>query len=318
MVEFINDSNVEINEPTVVTIGKFDGKHRGHQKIFQKMKEVAREGNLKTAVFTFHTPPADVISGKVQEQIYTNMERRRNLEQEGIDYIVEYPFTKEISMLDGLTFIQEILIKKMKMKAIVAGPDCAFGYKKSGDAKLLYTYAKEYGYAVYIIKKEMDEEQQEISSTFIRHLIEEGEVRRANQLLKKPYCVSGRVCIGNRLGGSVLGFPTLNIVIPKEKTIPKLGVYASRVQMQKTGEVFFGMTNVGRNPTVQEDGAHHRIRVETWLYNFHRDAYGEEITVEFLEFIRSEKKFHSLDELKEQLKNDRENVQKVLTDLCIL
>ena len=130
--------------------------------------------------------------------------------------------------------------------------------------------------------------------------------------------MSGRVCIGNRLGGSVLGFPTLNIVIPKEKTIPKLGVYASRVQMQKTGEVFFGMTNVGRNPTVQEDGAHHRIRVETWLYNFHRDAYGEEITVEFLEFIRSEKKFHSLDELKEQLKNDRENVQKVLTDLCIL
>ena len=154
MKEWIGTTDVSIGVPTVVSIGKFDGEHKGHQKIFSTMLRIAEEMDLKTAVFTFGTPPSAVVEGNFRPQINTNAERRERLRDAGIEYIVEYPFTPEIASMSGEDFVRDILIGKMNMKAIVAGPDCAFGRNRSGSADLLRRMGPECGFLTEIIEKE--------------------------------------------------------------------------------------------------------------------------------------------------------------------
>ncbi|MBR3008928.1 MAG: FAD synthetase family protein, partial [Stomatobaculum sp.] len=154
MNEWIGTTDVRIEEPTVVAIGKFDGEHMGHRKILERMKKIAEEEGIATAVFTFGTPPSAVVGGAPKEQINTNAERREKLREAGIDYIVEYPFTPEIASMSGEAFVRDILIRKMNMKAIVAGPDCAFGKNRSGNADLLRRMGPECGFLTEIIEKE--------------------------------------------------------------------------------------------------------------------------------------------------------------------
>ena len=137
MIEFRETKDFKINEATVITIGKFDGEHKGHKKIFDKMREVASEKCLKLAVFTFDIPPSKIVEGLAQSKLSTNEERRNRISSEKIDYFIEYPFTKEVASMSGEDFVKDILIKRMNMKAIVAGPDLAFGYKRSGNRELL-------------------------------------------------------------------------------------------------------------------------------------------------------------------------------------
>ena len=166
MQYFAGTREFQIKEPTAVTIGKFDGLHRGHQKLLREVMRY-REKGYKPAVFTFETAPGTLIRGKLQTMITTNEEREENLREAGVEYLVEYPFNQEVAHMDPEQFVAEILVGKMGAKAIVSGPDCHFGYQRKGDAELLRKLAPKYGYEVSIVEKAMDGDR-EISSTYIR------------------------------------------------------------------------------------------------------------------------------------------------------
>lgn len=288
-----------IKEPTIVTIGKFDGRHRGHQKLLTAMLRLKAETGWKTAVFSFDMAPAGVVSHSPVSVITTNQERRNNLARMGIDYLVEYPFTPETVHMEPDAFVREILLGQMGARAIVAGTDCGFGYHRSGNAVLLKKLGPELGFLVEIIEKEQDDSR-DISSTYIREELDEGNMEKANALLGEPYGIHGTVVHGNHIGGAVLGFPTANLQPPPEKHLPRFGVYVSRVGVD--GRYFGGVTNIGRKPTVEGT---YPVGVETFILGLDEDLYGRSIEVQLLHFIRPEQKFDSLDELKLQIEKDK-------------
>ena len=300
--DWINVRNVALPEDTVVAVGKFDGEHRGHRKIIETMLHIARETGLKTAIFTFETPPAAVVTGQRRPQILTNEERREKLHGAGIDYIVEYPFNEEIAAMDGESFVREILLGAMRMRAIVGGEDLRFGKGGSTNAKKLKELGMRLHFSVYIIPKET-EGGEEISSSLIREALAAGDIEKANMLLGMPYTAEGIVRHGNGIGKRVLGFPTINLMLPEEKLLPRHGVYQTETVLED-GSVFRSITNVGTNPTVRQDGMEHKLRLESFLLDFSGELYGERIRLRFLKFIRPEKKFDSLVDLKRQIEAD--------------
>ena len=172
----------QIEEPTIVTLGKFDGRHRGHQKLLRTMMELKAGTGYPTAIFTFGTAPGTAVTGQPQTVITTNLERRANMEKVGIDYLVEYPFTDETRHMEPEAFVRDILAGRMHAREIVVGPDCSFGYKGAGSAALLLAMAHDLGYRLHVIEKEKDH-RRDISSTYIREELEKGNVEKANQLL---------------------------------------------------------------------------------------------------------------------------------------
>lgn len=290
----------QIQEPTVVTIGKFDGRHRGHQKLLGEMVDIKKETGWKIAVFTFSETPGAVVTGGKQTVIYTNEERSHILEQAGVDYLIEYPFTDQVAHMQPEDFVKNILTGQMNAKAIVVGTDCGFGYKRAGNAKLLEKLAPELGFSLKVIEKEQ-EDHRDISSTYIREMLDQGCIEKANELLGRPYSIHGRVVRGNHIGSSILGFPTANLLPSGEKHLPKLGVYVSTVKME--GKIYGGITNVGKKPTVKGE---YPIGVETFMFGVGQELYGKLIEVRLHHFLRPEIKFQNLDELKAQIIKDKE------------
>ncbi len=316
MISFSGTEAFQIPEPTVVTIGKFDGRHVGHQKLLSRMMEWKENYHYKTAVFTFDMSPVVCLTGIPQKVITTNRERRDNMAKMGIDYLVEYPFTRQVSHLPPEEFLKTILLGKMNAKAIVVGTDCGFGYQRSGDAALLKRLAPELHFEVEVIEKEKDHDSRIISSTYVKEELDRGNLEKAAELLGQPYAIHGTVVHGNRLGGPVLGFPTANVAPPAEKYLPPFGVYVSRVLVGETS--YYGVTNIGRKPTVSEQEA---VGVETYLFGLDRDLYGEYMEVQLLHFVRPERKFGSLAELKEQIEQDKAYAERYIAginsrDLC--
>lgn len=290
----------QIEEPTIVTLGKFDGRHRGHQKLLRTMKALKDELGIPTAIFTFGVAPLSHMSGQPQTVITTNLERRANLEKTGIDYLVEYPFNEETRRMVPEDFIKDILAGRMNAKEIVVGPDCSFGYKGAGNAELLSRMSAALGYHLHVIEKEKDD-QRDISSTYIREELEKGNVEKANELLGEPYSVHGIVVHGNHIGSSILGFPTANLEPPAIKRLPRFGVYVSRVLID--GVYYRGVTNIGRKPTVEGKNP---VGVETYIFDLNEDIYGKMIEVQLLAFDRPEQKFGSLEELKARIEKDKQ------------
>lgn len=290
----------QIEEPTIVTLGKFDGRHRGHQKLLRTMKALKDELGIPTAIFTFGVAPLSHMSGQPQTVITTNLERRANLEKTGIDYLVEYPFNEETRRMVPEDFVTDILAGRMNAKEIVVGPDCSFGYKGAGSAELLSRMSAALGYRLHVIEKEKDD-QRDISSTYIREELEKGNVEKANELLGEPYSVHGIVVHGNHIGSSILGFPTANLEPPAIKRLPRFGVYVSRVLID--GVYYRGVTNIGRKPTVEGKNP---VGVETYIFDLDEDIYGKMIEVQLLAFDRPEQKFGSLEELKARIEKDKE------------
>lgn len=288
----------EIEEPTVVTIGKFDGRHVGHQKLLREMLRLRREEGLKTAVFTFDMAPAGIVTGRPQTVITTNQERRANMEKMGIDYLIEYPFDASVAHMSAEDFVTVILVGQMRARAIVAGTDCGFGYKRSGSAALLAELAPKYGYRAVIIEKQQDDHR-DISSTYVREELDRGNIEKANELLGEPYAIHGTVIHGRHLG-STLGFPTANIQPPPEKHLPRFGVYVSNVLVD--GKTYRGVTNIGCKPTV---GKESRAGVETFIFDLEEDLYGKNIEVQLLNFERPKQKFASIEELRAQIERDK-------------
>lgn len=290
----------QIEVPTVVTIGKFDGRHKGHQKLLQQMLKLREQYGYRTAVFTFDMAPAGVVTGKAPTVITTNQERRNNMEKTGMDYLVEYPFDQSVAHMTPEDFVASILVGKMHARAIVAGTDCGFGYRRAGNAELLKALAPKYGYQAIIIEKEQDEHR-DISSTYVREELDRGNIEKANELLGEPYAIHGIVVHGNHIGGSVLGFPTANILPPPEKHLPPFGVYVSRVLVD--GAYYGGVTNIGRKPTIHGENP---IGAETFIMGLEENLYGKNIEIQLLNFERPEQKFATLEELKARIELDKQ------------
>ena len=296
MVTITDTIDFILPERTVVAIGKFDGDHLGHQKIFEEMRRIRDLCGLKIAAFTFVWPD--------RLQIASNEEKHRSLEKEGIDFLVEYPFTDEIRMTSGEDFLKNVLVEKMKMAWIVAGKDCSFGYNKSGNAALLKQYADIYDYKVTFIDK-IKADDTDISSTRIRSLLSDGSVDKILELKGEYYSITGKV-IHNKQLGRTIGFPTVNIIPSADKFLPRRGVYATQTHLED-GQIYLSMTNIGYNPTVEETNLSD-VKCETHIFDFDRDIYGQTIKVDFIKFIREEQKFSSLDELINQLNNDKSQI----------
>ena len=290
----------QIEEPTAVTIGKFDGRHKGHQKLLREMLYFKERQGLKAAVFTFDMAPSGVMRGQIQTVITTNQERRNKMAKVGIDYLVEYPFDQETAHMQPEDFVSEVLVRQMHAKAVVVGTDCSFGYKGKGNVQLLKKMSMSCGFEAVIIEKEQDDHR-DISSTYVREELDLGNIEKANELLGEPYAIHGVVVHGNHIGGTVLGFPTANILPPPEKHLPPFGVYVSQVLVD--GRLYRGVTNIGKKPTIAGESP---VGVETFIMGLEENLYGKEIEVQLLNFERPEQKFASLKELKERIEKDKE------------
>ncbi len=298
-MQIIQDTiNFHIDEPTVVTIGKFDGMHRGHEAIFKRMLDYRQQG-LKIVIFTFDMPVSAVLNGGRSKVLTTRVEKRRIFKALGADYLIEFPFNEKTASISAEEFIDDFLVESLNMRAIVMGSDCRFGHRGIGTPEMLRRYAHNYGYEVEVIDK-LTEDGDKISSTMIRHYIEQGELKKANNLLMYPYFFYGEVVHGNEIGRTI-SIPTVNLTPKENKLLVPNGVYFSRVDIE--GVKYNSITNIGRKPTIEGQGVE-RITIESHIYDFDRDIYGKEVTVSILDFLRPEKKFKSLDALKEQLHKD--------------
>lgn len=298
-MEYIKQSvTFEIEGPTVLSLGKFDGLHRGHELLMEYMREKKQEQqNLKAAVFTFDIPPSEQTQNLQMQVLTTSQEKVRLFEENGIDYLIECPFTREIMCMEPEEFIDRI-VKNLHVKEIVVGTDFRFGYKRRGDYQMLKQYAPQYGYQLKVMPK-MQEEGRDISSTYIREEIAAGHIEKAHRLLGYPFFVEGNVLHGRKLGKAVLGIPTINLIPPSEKLLPPMGVYVTSTEC--AGKHYPGITNVGCKPTIQGENP---IGVETHLFDISEDMYGRMVRVSFLKRVRPEQKFDSLDALKAQMEQD--------------
>ncbi|WP_422360502.1 bifunctional riboflavin kinase/FAD synthetase [Reichenbachiella sp.] len=284
----------------IVTSGTFDGVHFGHQKILKKIVKTARELNGKSVVLTFWPHPRFVLfpEEKTLKLLSTFEEKAQLLEEVGIDYLVKVEFTKAFSQLSSETFIQNMLVEKLKTKKLIIGYDHRFGKNRSGSFEYLKENSDRFGFEVEEIPRQ-DIDDVGVSSTKIRQALFHGEVDLAAEFLGRQYSINGTVVEGKQIG-SQLGFPTANIKVAEEfKLIPKDGSYAVRAKVGN--EWFKGMLNVGIRPTV---GGLHRV-IETHLFDFDQQIYNQPIQVEFIKHLRDEKKFDSLEELKTQLQKDK-------------
>ena len=271
---------------TAVTLGKFDGLHRGHQKLVNRIME-------------YKSPECDSVLCAFdmgRESLMTKDERRKRLEGK-IDYLVEYPFTKELREMEAEDFIDQILCDTFHASHIVVGTDFSFGYRKKGDSAMLAAFAESRGYTLDVIEKERYQGRV-ISSSYIREALSRGEVELAGELLGYPYEMSGVVEHGRRLGRT-LGFPTMNIEPREHKILPRFGVYACRVRID--GKWYDAIGNAVIKPTVTNE---HKRLLEVFVFGYEGDTYGKEIRVQFCTFERPETKFDSVEELKNQVMRD--------------
>lgn len=290
-----NTVDFQIEEDTVISLGKFDGIHRGHELLMERLAEKKREG-LKAAIFTFDIPPRRNVQHVEAKVLTTNEEKMHIFEDMGIDYLIECPFTEEVMHMEPEDFIR-MLVERLHVKCIVAGEDFRFGHNRRGDYRMLQEYAGKLGYEALILKK-MKEDARDISSTFVREEIAAGNIEKANHLLGYRYFVKGMVKHGNQIGRTI-GIPTINLIPPEEKLLPPFGVYVSEVAIGE--ERYQGVTNVGCKPTIEGNNP---VGVETYLLDFHENVYDRIVTVEFISKIRAEHKFENIEALKEQMEND--------------
>lgn len=293
----------QIEEPTAVTLGKFDGLHRGHDLLMQTVLEYSRNYHLASVAFTFDIPPRNKVEEIVANVLTTNDEKEYIFEKRGIDYLIECPFTTEVMAMEPKEFIAWIC-KALHMKYVVVGDDFHFGHKRAGDYKTLQQYEAEFGYKTIVIDK-LKDSNRDISSTYVREKIADGNIRKANELLGYKYFIKSEILHGKKLGRTI-GVPTINMILPPHKLLPPNGVYVTEVLVD--GKTYMGVTNIGCKPTVTEERV---LGVETYIDNFHQDVYGEKIVVSFLKFIRPEQKFGSIEELKAQMQSDIEVSRKI-------
>jgi len=281
----------KISYPTAVTIGIFDGVHKGHQVILKKALKEAKRSRLKSVVITFDPHPVNVLNPSAKIPLLMSLGHRvRLIKKMGVDYFFVERFTKSFSKLSPEGFIKNILIDKLNLKALVTGENFLFGFKEKGDVRLLKRLSKLYNFKLYSVPP-LKIEGGYVSSTRIRKAIKRGDLLLASKLLGRPVTILGAVVKGKSLGRKI-GFPTANID-PHHESIPPSGVYSVDVALDGDRKLYRGILNISL----------HKI-IEAHIFNFNKDLYGRDIEVIFRKKIRDEKKFKSLKALKKQIQLD--------------
>ena len=291
-----------------VTIGSFDGVHRGHQLIIRRLVESAREAGAPAVVITFYPHPA-VVLGKKANHYYLShpAEREEMLKELGIDEVITLAFSRELAALSPEEFLTP-LKSHLGMKELWVGYDFALGRNRAGNTQRLSELGEEFGYELKLLDP-FQQDDKVISSSLIRDCLANGDMEAANNMLGRTYSLTGNVVVGDGRGRQI-GFPTANLSFWEEKLVPRNGIYAGWAWVE--GRRYGTAINIGLRPTFGDDLLH--PRVEPFILDFDRDIYGEEIRVEFVKFLRPEARYDSIDELIEQIFKDVENTREVLAN----
>ncbi len=305
----INDTQTIPPQGLAATIGFFDGVHLGHRFLIDELKRTAAARNLPSAVITFPEHPRTVLHSDYQPKLLNSFEEKIELlGGTGIDYGIVLPFTPELSRLSAQAFIEEVVSRRYGVKALLTGYDHRFGHNRTDGFEQYTAYGKACGVEVLRVPA-FDAGRIRVSSSEIRAQLAARNIRQANEFLTYPYRIKGTIIAGNQIGRTI-GFPTANIRVDEPfKVIPGIGIYAVRVAVD--GEKYPGMLYIGDRPTLSNDNA---ISMEVNILNFSGNLYNREIEVFFEEYIRDNRKFGSLDELKQQLTRDREQVLSLLAN----
>ncbi|MFD2726174.1 bifunctional riboflavin kinase/FAD synthetase [Hyunsoonleella rubra] len=286
-------------EPTIVTIGTFDGVHIGHQKIVKRLIMVGKKEGLKSVILTFFPHPRMVLQKDSGIKLINTIDERSEiLKNLGLNYLLIKKFTKEFSRLSAEEFVQQVLVDKLNAKKVIIGYDHRFGRNRNADIEDLKKYGEIFGFEVEEISAQ-DINDVAVSSTKIRRALLEGDLRKANKYLGYAFMLTGTIIKGRGIG-KTLDFPTANLSIAEDyKLIPKHGSYV--VKSEIDGITVYGMMNIGINPTVNGE----KESVEIHFFDFDASIYGKELQIDLLERIRDEQKFDSIEDLKVQLQKDR-------------
>ena len=288
----------------VIAMGFFDGVHKGHGALLRTVAQVADRLGAKPCAFTFDRSPTAAITGQAVP-LLSSVEDRVWLMRRyyGIEEVIVAPFDG-MQKMDWQDFVSEYLQKELGCVHVVAGHDFHFGYMGKGNPQRLQEKCRELGMGCDIIQK-VEQDGITISSTYIRTLIAQGEMERANQFLGHPHTLTNRVAHGKKIGTTTLGFPTVNLLIPKGVIVPAYGVYATRVWFD--GQCRCAVTNVGVRPTVEDNDGH--VTVEGFILDFDGDLYGHEIRMEFYKYLRPEQKFASMQALADEIRHNAQQTR---------
>jgi len=293
----------------VITIGFFDGVHIGHQKIIKRLNTLAEDHNGESVLLTFWPHPRLVLQPDDNKLrlINTLNEKLELLEQYGLDNIVVVPFTKEFSRLSPVEYIRDVLVNTLGGKTLIIEYDHRFGKNRCGSFDDLKEAAPTYDFQLQKIDAQ-EIEDVTVSSTKIRKAVSEGDMKQAQKYLGHSFSLSGDVVKGDQIGRT-LGFPTANIKVPEAyKLLPGDGVYAVRVKLDD--RLLNGMLNIGNRPTISKNG---EKRIEVHLFDFDEDIYNRPLKIEFVDWLREDIQYNSLDELVEQLKKDAAQARLLLS-----
>ena len=299
MVRLYKNFNINENHKrSIILIGNFDGVHLGHQKLFKLAKSYKRKYNLKIGVINFDPMPKMFFNKSLKNFRLSSIDQKVNLLNNfGVDFIITKKFDKTFSKIKSINFIKNILSNRLKARFIFVSNNFRFGNKREGDVKFLVQHQEEYNYQVVKPKPHLIDKKI-VSSSLIRSFLEKGFLERANKLLSRKWSIDGMVQKGRQVGKKI-GFPTCNIDI-KDYVLAKPGVYAVRVFRKNNFNILKGIANLGYRPTFNQK----KILLEVHLFNFSGNLYNKHLSVEFLKFIRKEKKFKNINKLKSQIKLD--------------
>lgn len=298
----------------VITIGNFDGVHIGHQALFYEVIERAHGMDGTSIAITFEPHPLRVLKKSASPPLITMFEQKVELiERSGIDALISIPFTLEFAAISARSFVEDILVRKIGMKAIVVGEDYAFGKNREGDIGLLSSLAPSLGFEVIVtgMIRALQGTLERISSTAIRELVQAGEMQQACRMLGRHFQIRGTVVAGRDRGGKLLGFPTANLKW-EDELCPRAGIYA--VTVESEGRLLQGVANIGYSPTFDD----RQFTVEVHILDFKENIYGHRIRVNFIKRIRDEIKFSSLAALRDQIAEDTETARRLLADNSVV
>lgn len=303
----IHEGNIDgIIKNPVATIGIFDGVHLGHQKIIEHLGDVAKQIDGESVIVTLWPHPRIILEGNDTNLrlLTTPEEKYCLLEKAGLDHLFIIPFSKEIGNLSPYDFAKQYLADKLRVKHLLFGYNNRFGKNREGNYATMQSYAKEFNFKMETLSA-LNYQGSKISSSIIRNLLQSGDIRRANRYLGYSYFIQGTVVAGQKLGRT-MGFPTANLHVNESfKLLPMDGVYA--VEVCYADKVFKGMMNIGKRPTLNT-ALDALTSIEVHIIHFNQDIYNEKICIRFLHRMRDEKKFIDLDDLKQQLESDKQNV----------
>ena len=285
------------SERLVLTMGMFDGVHKGHQTIIEKLNEIACIENGNSALLTFYPHPRMVLQPDSDFKLLTTLEEKIELLKDyGLDYLIIQPFDFEFSRISPVSFVRDTLVNQLNIHTLVVGHDHHFGRNRSGDFAQLQELADLYHFKTLQLSAILEDEKP-ISSTKIREALCSGNIPYVNEALNHSYCISGEVIHGDKIGRT-LGFPTINLKLNSDKLIPKDGVYG--VDLMINNKSFIGLMNIGVRPTIEGKNQ----RIEIYILDFNDCLYGESVSVNILCRIRNEQKFEDLNSLKNQIQKD--------------